>query len=178
MVGMKGLLRFLSVAVLLPIVASYALAQTGGGPDLKLSRKERKEAERVKVERMLADTVYIVDVTTAVPMGWKNIHLSADYRLSVNGNRVVSYLPYFGRAYSLPYGGGEGLTFEGETADYRMVQGKRGMKDIGFTVRTREDSFEFHIDISPDGDVSMTVLSNNRQPISFSGHLKLYDDPE
>ena len=57
-----------------------------------------------------------------------------------------------------------------------MTPEKKGMREIRFSVRTKEDLFRFHLDVSLDGTVYITVLSNNRQPISFSGHIRMYDE--
>lgn len=168
--------RLSAMVILLSAIAVHVSAQSHEAQDGKLSRKERKEIERAKVEKMLADTVYVVDVTTALPMGWKSISLSARYSVKIEKDKVVSYLPYYGRAYSLPYGGGDGLSFEGKSEDYTMEPEKKGVRKVGFSVQTREDRFDFHLDISLDGSAFITVLSNNRQPISFSGHLRIRDE--
>ena len=36
-------------------------------------------------------------------------HLTSDYSLEIRNDSVYSYLPYFGVAYNVPYGGGKGL---------------------------------------------------------------------
>lgn len=158
------------IAILSSVMAVNASALTD---DRSLTRKERKEADRMKVDKMLADTVYTLDVTTAMPLGWKSINLTSRYNLKVDKDKVVSSLPYYGRAYSIPYGGGDGLMFEGKAEDYSIVPGKKGARKVSFTVRTKEDTFDFHMEISPEGTSSLTVISNNRQPISFYGRLDL-----
>lgn len=171
-----NLRRILALAIFISVAALNISARTDGGPDRKLSRKERKENDMAKVDKMLSDTVYVVDVTTALPTGWKSVRLSSGYSVEIEKDNVVSSLPYFGRAYSLPYGGGEGLSFEGKSFDYVITPEKKGMREIRFSVRTKEDLFRFHLDVSLDGTVYITVLSNNRQPISFSGHIRMYDE--
>ena len=83
----------------------------------------------------------------------------------------ISRLPFFGRAYSIPYGGGDGLMFEAKLKDYTCRDGKRGRKEIGFTADTDEDHFEFRLTVFPDGSSSVSVVSTNRQQISYGGTL-------
>ena len=37
--------------------------------------------------------------------------LTSDYSIEIRNDSVFSYLPYFGVAYNVPYGGGKGLIF-------------------------------------------------------------------
>ena len=76
------------------------------------SKQERKE-QKERVVREIVDSGRIkIDVDRAVPMAGRSVNLTSPYSLEIHGDSILSYLPYFGRAYSAPYGGGEGLTFK------------------------------------------------------------------
>jgi len=78
------------------------------------SKQERKE-QKEKVVREIVDSGCIkIDVDRAVPMAGRSVNLTSPYSLEIHGDSILSYLPYFGRAYSAPYGGGEGLMFRVE----------------------------------------------------------------
>ena len=106
-------------------------------------------------------------------MGWKTVHLSTYYSLEVAKDTVISCLPYFGRAYSIPYGGGKGLVFDGHAEDYTVSDGKDGSKEIEFTVMNEEDNYTFGITVFPNGSAHINVNSNKRQPISYMGRVSL-----
>ena len=53
-----------------------------------------------------------------------------------------SQLPYFGRAYSIPYGGGQGLMFNAPIDQYTMAMGKRGAAKINFTAKKSRRSVQ------------------------------------
>ena len=73
------------------------------------SKQERKE-QKERVVREIVDSGRIkIDVDRAVPMAGRSVNLTSPYSLEIHGDSILSYLPYFGRAYSAPYGGGEGL---------------------------------------------------------------------
>ena len=141
-------------------------------PAFSQTRAERKAAEAEAVMRMISDTTYTINVTSALPMGWKTVHLSTYYSLEVAKDTVISCLPYFGRAYSIPYGGGEGLMFEAEIEGYVCRHGRRDTVEVEFSAQTREDRFEFRISLFPNGNANISVTSTNRQPISYGGELE------
>lgn len=142
-------------------------------PAFSQTRAERKAAEAEAVMRMISDTTYTINVTSALPMGWKTVHLSTYYSLEVAKDTVISCLPYFGRAYSIPYGGGKGLVFDGYAEDYTVSDGKDGSKEIEFTAMNEEDNYTFGITVFPNGSAHINVNSNKRQPISYMGRVSL-----
>lgn len=99
------------------------------------------------------------------------VSLTSPYTLEMRGDSVISYLPYFGRAYSVPYGGGNGLRFERTTTDYTCTYDKKGTARIKFAARTDDDTYRFNIQIYPNGSASINVTPTNRQNISYQGEL-------
>ena len=109
--------KFLSMAVLILLAGSLcAQAQT------KAERKA-KEAEIVKTR--LENRDYTIEISTVLPMSGRSIQVSPDFTLTVKGDSIRSVLPYFGRAYTIPYGGGNGLRFEAITKDYKQEYNKK-----------------------------------------------------
>lgn len=129
-------------------------------------------ADTVSVEQAVADTSFVIEVDRAYPMSGRSVILNDTYSVSVADGRVVSRLPYFGRAYSIPYGGGEGLMFEAEIEGYVCRHGRRDTVEVEFSAQTREDRFEFRISLFPNGNANISVTSTNRQPISYGGELE------
>ena len=86
------------------------------------------------------------------------------------------YLPYYGRGYNIPYGGGEGLDFDAKIEDYQQKTGKKGNYEIKFSARTREDFYTFYIDVYNNGSSSIHVNMQRRQSIDFLGNLILKEE--
>ena len=61
-----------------------------------------------------------------MPIRGRNITLSTPYPLEIRNDSVFSYLPYYGRAYSVPYGGGSGLIFNAPLKEYTMDLDNKG----------------------------------------------------
>lgn len=135
------------------------------------SKKEKKEQMKLVVKELLASEKYKIHANTAFPMRGRSIPLSSPYALEVRNDSVISYLPYYGRAYSIPYGGGEGLVFKAPLKDYKMERDKKGNAKIQFSARTLEDKYDFSVSVFDNGAASIDVMMQNRQSISFSGEL-------
>ena len=142
-------------------------------PSFAQSREDRRAAQAAAVMNMLNDTTYTIHVATALPMGWRTVNLSSYYSLEVAKDTVISCLPYFGRAYSVPYGGGKGLVFDGKAEDYRMTENKDGGREITFSVMNEEDKYRFSLSVYPGGSAYISVNSGKRQPISYTGRVSL-----
>ena len=100
-------------------------------------------------------------------------HLTSDYSLEIRNDSVYSYLPYFGVAYNVPYGGGKGLNFSAPLSEYTSAYNKKGNAKITLEVRNEEDNYLYNITIYPNGSSNIQVTPTNRQSISFSGEMDL-----
>lgn len=116
-----------------------------------------------------------IEVNYANPMGGKSIYLSYGYDLTLRNDSAIAYLPYFGRAYTAPYGGGEGgIKFSDLMKDYSATpKNKDGEWTIKFKVDTPDYNYEVNMDIYSNGKSTISVNSNQRQSISFNGEMVL-----
>ena len=88
------------------------LVMLAGIPTLSAqTKKEKKEQKKEAVRQLIVSEDYKIDVNTAMPMRGRSIPLTSQYSLQIRNDSVFSYLPYYGRAYSVPYGGGSVLIF-------------------------------------------------------------------
>lgn len=145
----------------------------GGQPFFAQSetKKIAKEKQSNYVKNMVDSKRYTIDVNRMIPMSGPTKALSSSYSLEIKGDSVVSYLPYMGEAYSVPYGGGKGLNFEAPITDYSINFDKKGTAKIKFKARTNEDNFSFYVQIYDNGSSSINITPINRQSISFHGKL-------
>ena len=77
----------------------------GGQSLYSQTKKERKEQKAKEIKEMIDEQRFTIDVDRALPMGGRTVNLTTPYSFEMRGDSAISYLPYFGRAYSLPYGG-------------------------------------------------------------------------
>ncbi len=126
-------------------------------------------AQEAALRKAIENRELVVDVDRMLPMSGPSRSLTSSYSLEINGDKVNSNLPYFGRAYSVPYGGGDGLVFESTITDYQSSFDNKGKATIEFKTKTDEDQFIYRVEIFSNGSSSINVTSENRQSISFSG---------
>lgn len=137
------------------------------------SKREKKEQKEKAVKELIDQRQFSIEVDRALPMTGRAVNLTSSYSLEVRGDSVISYLPYFGRAYNLPYGGGEGLRFEEQLTDYDLSYDKKGTAKIKFESRTKEDNFTFNVEVFPNGRSTINVTPVNRQGITFHGEISV-----
>lgn len=137
------------------------------------TKQEKKKQAEQAVRQLIEAKDYKINVDRAIPMRGGSKNLTSSYSLKVRNDSVYSYLPYFGVAYSLPYGGGKGLLFDESLTDYKIEYTKKGAAKISFKSRNNEDSYTFNLTIFPDGTASIQVAPVNKQSISYSGDLDL-----
>ena len=143
------------------------------------AQKKDKEAEKARTEQAVKEALearrYHIDVNYMTPMRGRARALTDNYSLTVRGDSVLSYLPYVGQAYSVPYGGGKALNFDARIQTYEMKDGKKGRKEIRFTTTNDEDSYTYQLTVYPDGGTQIRVLPTRRQSISFNGEMDTED---
>lgn len=94
------------------------------------------------------------------------------YQVEVNGDSVRVDLPYFGRAYSAPVDASDGgIHFATNDFAYTITPKKKDGWRIQIKPKGNVDARQLDLDVSSNGRTSLQVISNNRQPISFSGYI-------
>src|SRR5271169_4609287 len=72
---------------------------------LSVSASAQSESD---IKNMIESGKYIFIAQYAMPMRGNNIYLSSEYDLSVSKDSIISWLPYYGRAFQAPIDPNEG----------------------------------------------------------------------
>ncbi len=161
---MKAIRIIFSLLLIIAISIPTLSAQT---------KKEKKELKKQAVEKLITSGKYKIDVNRVLPARGRSVMLTSLYSVEIRNDSIISHLPYYGRAYSIPYGGGEGLNFKAPLTDYKLDWDKKGTAKIKFTARSTEDKFDFDIDIFSNGSSTIFVNMQNRQSINFQGEVDM-----
>ncbi len=107
------------------------------------------------------------------PMRFPVHYLTTEYSLRIKGDSISSYLPYFGRAYRADYGSTESpLNFEGLARNMDISRyKKRGYRFVFEVTNKQQESFVYNLTIFSNGNATLNVNSNDRDPISFDGEV-------
>ena len=141
------------------------------GSTNSLTKAEREAAMAQQVQDALDARHYTIAVDWMKPLGGVPRQVNSDYELKVNGEELDCYLPYIGRAYRLPYGGGKGLNFKAQIQNYSIQQLTSNRSQIEFTVRNDEDVYRFRIDVFDNGKSIIDIMAQDRDAISFDGEM-------
>ncbi|SEW46479.1 protein of unknown function [Chitinophaga sp. YR573] len=138
-----------------------------------LHAQKKDDLKKEIIEKAITARNYVFKAQTVMPSGAvPNRQLSYGYDLRVSQDTVVSYLPYFGRAYTAPMDPSKGgIQFTSTKFEYKETKRKKGGWDIMIKPQDTQDATQMTLTVSETGFASLQVISNNRQPISFSGYV-------
>jgi len=169
--------RRIIVALLMMFVMASGFAQ-------HISRKEQREKSKIerqhRVDSLIKSKEFVFVATRALPQGGKSIDLSGgSYTVTFHPEKIESYLPFFGRAYNIEYGGRGGLMFEGKPGEYTILTRNKGKGfEINATVIVSPESYRLLLFVSPDGNATLTINSIQRSPISYYGDINKFEIPK
>ena len=138
----------------------------------KLTKKEKTQ---VAVAGAIAARQWHIEISSMTTMRYGSRTVTSDFYLELRGDTLRSYLPYLGQAQVSPtLSPSIGLNFEEPVLSYNDSKPKSNKyTQIDIDVRTREDSYNYVIEIYDNGQAYIRVRSMNRDPISFDGTLEI-----
>jgi|SRR5579862_2411562 len=153
---------------LIPVIALLLLAGIN-----QASAQNKESKKQAALNELVNSRHYTFMAVNATPLGGSTKELTTLYTLQLKGDTLDSNLPYYGRAYV------GSLTLEKSPLDFRTsdfgyqaTKGKKGGWDIVITPKKGTDAREMRLSVSADGYATLEVLNNNRDPISFYGHMQ------
>jgi Domain of unknown function (DUF4251) len=136
------------------------------------SKTDQSEAN-ANVKAMIDAKRYLFKAQSAHPTRGRVVQLNSEYDVKITPDTIRSYLPYYGRAYSAPIGETEGpLDFVSKDFEYKQQDRKKGGWDITIKPKDGKGVREMFLTVFENGTASLRVSSNNREPISFNGHIQ------
>ena len=166
------MMRHNTICWLGSLVAAVLLA---AGCGILHQSSEEKRAEEARVAALVQERLdarqFEIIVDHMLPRRGASQSITSHYFIRVDGTHFRSSLPYIGVAYSLPYGGGKGLTFESEIEEYAENTSRHDRRTIVFTTDNEEDYFVYRLTVFNNGRADLEVSSRNREAISYRGFL-------
>lgn len=149
---MKSLLTFL--------LFSMALA----GPSFSQDHDESS------ILKAIDSKEYIFRVRSILPATGGTRQVTSPYDLTVNKDSLISFLPYFGRAYTATIGQTtDPLNFTSTKFTYTLKEGKKGGWIIQIRPRDAREIQVMTLNVSKAGYATLNVNQQNRQNISYTG---------
>ena len=134
-----------------------------------IKAQDKKQDE---VKTMIDSRNYIFKAQMANPQNGASRQLTPEYDLTISVDTIISYLPYFGRAYVAPSNPSEGgIKFTSTQFEYNPVKDEKGWK---ITIRPKDvrEVQQLFLEVFDNGRATLQVISTNRQGISFNGYVE------
>lgn len=105
------------------------------------------------------------------------INLNGDsYDLRITPDSLISYLPFYGRAFNAtPYGGNNdesGYKFTSTNFTYETTKGRKKGWNIAMKTKDVKDNVQMNLSVSEGGYATLSIVSMNKQSITYNGYLK------
>ena len=148
----------------------------------EISRKARREKDKILkvnlIDSLMNSKEFVYEATQVMPLGGAPIHLTGNSNfVKFHPDSIESYMPFFGRAYSIDYGGDGGIKFEGKPVKYTITKLKEGRGyEIDATVPVPRDIYQLRLIVSPDGSATLSINSNSRSAISYYGDIVKFEE--
>ena len=137
---------------------------------MAINAQDKAEA---KMEQLLASRNFIFQAQSVNPQtGGFHQLTTSDYDVIITKDTVISWLPYFGRAYSAPINPSEGgIKFTSTRFDY--TEAKKDKKGWSITIKPKDisDVNTLFLTVFINGTASLQVSNTNRQSISYRGYI-------
>ncbi len=168
----------LTLALILIAGTGFTLQAQKNNSKGKKSKQEEKNAKFRGIQKLIESRSFVFDAERAMPSGGQPVELTANSgQLIVKNNMVFASLPYIGHAYTSMYGNQHvGMNFKGKMDDikYKVNEKKRKVY-FSFKV-TDDDSYNVSMEITYNGGCSVTIISQRKSSISYSGKVSVYED--
>jgi hypothetical protein len=162
--------------IILILLAPVVLANAQESKSRKEKRAEKEELKKEEIKQLIDNRSFVFNASHALPMGGSSINLNYYYNVTLEGENVESYLPFYGVAYTAEYGSRNSpLSFNGTVEDYSVEKDKNGYQ-IQFDVKNGNDYLNYRFNISELGYASLSITSTNRQFISFIGTVESVEE--
>lgn len=149
------------------ILGTLFLVFSGFHPDDRKEKRMQKEKEMYE----LIETGHFRFVASSAKSNLGNFNnLGANYNLVFDSLKLKAFLPYYGRAYTVPYGGSGGVNFDLTAEKIEKIWNKK--KKV-FTIETEvsdsQDSYSIFLTAGLSGYADLKISFRNRQLISYYG---------
>ena len=158
-------------------IGAFFLQGCGVLLESREDRLARQENEAQIIRESMESGDFKMDISQMIPLQMAPRHVTG-YSVTVKGNHIISHLPYSGRAWNVPYGGGHALNYESDIEEKAVyLDESDGSYTVRLLIRTDEDTHVYTFHFSLGGSASLLVQSRNRDSISYNG-MFLFDEGE
>lgn len=163
---MKHLKYFRFLFITCPLLVTFSQC-------LNAQKNEKNDAKKIAFKNMVDSQSFVFEAQSVTPLGGGFRNLTSSYDVSVTKDSMVSYLPFFGRAYNPPINPNElALEFTSTNFTYSISPHKKNGWDILIKPKDKTDVEQYLFTVFDNGRASLNVTSTSRDAISFNGYVR------
>ena len=169
-ITMKSLSKILAIVLAAMLCINAVSAQTP---------KENKKADvAAAIKRMVSNLNYVFKAEYVTPLRGGGKSITGRYDVTVSKDKLIVFLPYYGRAYSAPIDATDGgIKITTTRFSYKAEENKKGGWDVMIIPKDKDmsgvqDVQQLRFYITPDGYATLQVNCLNRDAISFNGTIE------
>lgn len=146
----------------------------------KAQREKNRLEKQLGIDSLIKAKHFTFVATRAFPQGGNTVDLTTNSNfVKFSPDKIESYMPFFGRAYSIDYGGDGGIKFIAKPEEFNIVAKKEGKGyEINVSVPVTRDQFKLTLFVGIDGYATLTIISNQRSTISYYGEISKTEEPK
>ena len=131
--------------------------------------------KKQSITDLVALRSYVFEIQTVLPLSSNPGTVNPDYTLSVTPDKIISRLPYYGRAYVAPLNANDaGIEFSSDSFTYNETKNRKGWQIL--IKPGKQKVQQMTLNISENGYANLTVISSDRQQISYRGIVKKHTE--
>lgn len=136
-------------------------------------KKEKKAKEQLEMAQLIESGRFRFIARSAnSDLGYFN-QLTSNYDVVFDSLQIKAFLPYFGRAYSIPYGGSGGVKFDLKAKKIEKIWNERKkLFTITAELADSEDSYSLMLTAGLSGYADLKINFRNRRWISYNGVIE------
>jgi len=157
-------------AISLFVLISLFLGLSGFQPDTK---KEKKAKQQLAMAQLIDSGKFrFVARSANSELGYFN-SLTSNYDLVFDSLQIKAFLPYYGRAYHVPYGGNGGIKFDLQAEKINKEWNERKkLFYINTQLADSQDSYSIFLTAGLNGFADLKISFINRSWISYNGTIE------
>jgi hypothetical protein len=133
----------------------------------------KNDSKKTAIKNMIDSQHFVFAAQSVNPLRGGYRSLTSEYDVSISKDKMVSYLPYFGRAEIAPLDPTKGgLDFTSTNFSYTVAPRKKNGWDVVIKPKDNSDIQQFLFTIYDNGTANLNVNSTSRDPISFNGNIQ------
>jgi hypothetical protein len=160
---MKKIAQQLGLGLLILMLAATSACNSSN----RVSATEKAN----NISRAIDSSSWTFTAIDVMPQYGTSRHADGNYSVNYNNNKLVVYLPYFGRAYSGAnvFATNGPLDFTSNNFTITKRQNKKGHWSIVIKPKDYNEVQSMNFMFYNNGSANLSVTMSNRTPISFTG---------